>query len=161
MSFEKLEDEFDLEKNEELDELMEKYHEALNLSDKIKESLETDEHAEFMDQYAEDAKKVYDEIVGFANAVEPRFASELYQAAASLLKLAIDAKNSKKDFALKDAELVLKRRKMDLEERKLDIKIDEVNNKNKLPTETKFTLDKDAILKAVNQFGRNTNETKK
>lgn len=78
-------------------------------------------HDIIMDDYAEDAYQYARDIVDLGMTAEPRHSADLFQAAANMMKVALDSKNSKVDKRLRMYELELKRKKLELEERKFAI----------------------------------------
>lgn len=99
---------------------------ALDTAKEIKKNLPTilddvdmAEHDVVMDDYADDAYQHAKDIVDLGMSSEPRHSADLFQAAANMMRLALDSKNSKVDKRLKMYELELKKKKLELDERKL------------------------------------------
>lgn len=74
------------------------------------------EHDDKMDLYAEEAHQYGKDIMDLGMGVEPRHSAEMFNAAAKMLQVAMDAKNSKLEKRLKLYDLELKRRKLEMEE---------------------------------------------
>lgn len=65
------------------------------------------------DALAHRATSAYDDLMDLGMSVEARYSGRIFEVAASMLKNAIDAKNSKIDKKLKMVELQLKKEKND------------------------------------------------
>lgn len=76
------------------------------------------DHDDEMDNFAQEAFDSYKDMFGFAMASPPRDAAAVFQASEAMLKLAVEAKNSKIDKKIKMLDLQLKQRKLQLEEQK-------------------------------------------
>lgn len=76
------------------------------------------EHDSEMDKYASEAFQSYKDMFSFAMASPPREAAPIFQASESMLKLAMESKNSKIEKKLKMMEIQLKQRKQKFDERK-------------------------------------------
>ncbi len=76
-------------------------------------------HDVVMDNYADDAYQHAKDIVDLGMTAEPRHSADLFQAAANMMKVALDSKNSKVDKRLRMYELELKKKKLELDERRL------------------------------------------
>ncbi len=99
---------------------------ALDTAKDIKQQLPTilddvdmDKHDVVMDDYADDAYQHARDIVDLGMSSEPRHSADLFQAAANMMKVALDSKNSKVDKRLRMYELELKKKKLELDERRL------------------------------------------
>jgi len=76
------------------------------------------DHDEKMDEYADTAFDYAKHIFELGMDVEARHGAEMFNAAASLMKVAVDSKNGKIEKKLKMAELELKRQKLEYETKK-------------------------------------------
>lgn len=100
---------------------------ALNTAKEIKSNLPTilddvdmAQHDIVMDDYADDAYQHARDIVDLGMTSEPRHSADLFQAAANMMRIALDSKNSKVDKRLKMYELELKKKKLELDERRFE-----------------------------------------
>ena len=107
---------------------------ALKTAKNIKQNLPTilddvdmAHHDVVMDDYADDAYTHAKDIIDLGMTSEPRHSAELFQAAANMLRIALDSKNSKVDKRLKMYELELKKKKLELEERKFAMEQPEID----------------------------------
>lgn len=107
---------------------------ALDTAKEIKKELPTIlndvnmmDHDNIMDDYAEDAYQHAKDIVDLGMSSEPRHSADLFQAAANMMKVALDSKNSKVDKRLRMYELELKKKKLELEERKFAVEQPEID----------------------------------
>lgn len=107
---------------------------ALDTAKDIKKQLPTilddvdmAQHDVVMDDYADDAYQHAKDIVDLGMTSEPRHSADLFQAAANMMKVALDSKNSKVDKRLRMYDLELKKRKLDLEERKFEMEQPEID----------------------------------
>ena len=66
-----------------------------------------------MDRYADKAEKAFEDLMDLGFNVEDRNAGKIFEAASSVLKTAVDAKNAKADRKLKAIELQLKKMRLD------------------------------------------------
>ena len=73
------------------------------------------EHDEKMDSYSTESFAYAKEIYMLGMDVEPRHGAEMFNAAATMMKVALDANNAKVDKRLKLYELELKKQKLDLD----------------------------------------------
>lgn len=87
---------------------MEKAKSILDISDIL-------EHDDKMDLYAKESFTYAKEIYKLGMDIEPRHGAEMFNAAATMMKVALDAKNAKVDKRLKLYELELKKQKLDLD----------------------------------------------
>ena len=124
----KLEEIFDLPTTSEVIPEETEVKNALATAKKFKDQLPTilddvdmAKHDVVMDDYADDAYEHAKDIVDLGMTAEPRHSADLFQAAANMMRIALDSKNSKVDKRLKMYELELKKKKLELEERKLAI----------------------------------------
>ena len=99
---------------------------ALDTAKDIKQQLPTilddvdmAKHDVVMDDYAADCYQHAKDIVDLGMSSEPRHSADLFQAAANMMKVALDSKNSKVDKRLRMYELELKKKKLELDERRL------------------------------------------
>lgn len=105
-----------------------------------------------MDEYADKAMDSFSDLMDLGQNVEDRHCADVFNAAAKMMKNAIDAKATKLDRKLKVIQLQLQKEKMDLENRKLDHKI---SSDNKAPSETalkgegEVIMDRNELLKQI------------
>ena len=126
--FKTLEDTFDIESVEDLDDTAEDtaaidspsdadIHAALALANEIDRQLsETrgkDLHDREMDELAEMAIKAHQDLQDLGMNVEIRHAGEIFSSSSQMLKIAVDAKNAKVDKKLKMLKLQLDKLKLD------------------------------------------------
>jgi len=126
--FKTLEDTFDIESVEDLDDTAEDtaaidspsdadIHAALALANDIDRQLsETrgkDLHDREMDELAEMAIKAHQDLQDLGMNVEIRHAGEIFSSSSQMLKIAVDAKNAKVDKKLKMLKLQLDKLKLD------------------------------------------------
>ncbi len=90
---------------------------VVDMSDRINTSLThvDDIHSSDpdMDRYADKAEKAFEDLMDLGFNVEDRNAGKIFEAASSVLKTAVDAKNAKADRKLKAIELQLKKMRLD------------------------------------------------
>jgi len=96
--------------------------EALSLADKIDKALpavkDINTSDEDMDRYADKAEKAFEDLMDLGFNVEDRNAGHIFASAQTMLKNAIEAKNSKSDRKLRAIELQLKKLRLDQNESK-------------------------------------------
>lgn len=73
------------------------------------------DHDEKMDMYATSSFAYAQNIYELGMDIEPRHGAEMFNAAANMMKVALDAKNAKIDKRLKLYELELKKQKLELD----------------------------------------------
>ena len=97
--------------------VFDKEKEALSLADKIDKALpavkDINTSDEDMDRYADKAEKAFEDLMDLGFNVEDRNAGKIFEAASSVLKTAVDAKNAKADRKLKAIEMQLKKMRLD------------------------------------------------
>ena len=90
---------------------------VVDMSDRINTSLThvDDIHSSDpdMDRYADKAEKAFEDLMDLGFNVEDRNAGKIFEAASSVLKTAVDAKNAKADRKLKAIEMQLKKMRLD------------------------------------------------
>ena len=90
---------------------------VVDMSDRINTSLThvDDIHSSDpdMDRYADKAEKAFEDLMYLGFNVEDRNAGKIFEAASSVLKTAVDAKNAKADRKLKAIEMQLKKMRLD------------------------------------------------
>ena len=90
---------------------------VVDMSDRINTSLThvDDIHSSDpdMDRYADKAEKAFEDLMDLGFNVEDRNAGKIFEAASSVLKTAVDAKNAKADRKLKEIEMQLKKMRLD------------------------------------------------
>ena len=129
---------------------------ALKEADKIDKALAPVKDIESldkdMDDYADKAMDSFSDLMDLGQNVEDRHCADVFNAAAKMMKNAIDAKSTKLDRKLKMVQLQMQKEKIDLENRKLDHKI---NSTNKSPADTALTgegeviMDRNELLKEI------------
>ena len=96
--------------------------EALSLAEKIDNALpevkDINTSDGDMDRYADKAEKAFEDLMDLGFNVEDRNAGKIFEAASSVLKTAVDAKNAKADRKLRAIELQLKKMRLDQTEQK-------------------------------------------
>ena len=102
--------------------VFDKEKEALSLADKIDKALpavkDINTSDEDMDRYADKAEKAFEDLMDLGFNVEDRNAGHIFASAQTMLKNAIEAKNSKSDRKLRAIELQLKKLRLDQNESK-------------------------------------------
>jgi hypothetical protein len=102
--------------------VFDKEKEALSLADKIDKALpavkDINTSDQDMDRYADKAEKAFEDLMDLGFNVEDRNAGHVFNAAQTMLKNAIDAKNAKSDRKLRAIELQLKKLRLDQNESK-------------------------------------------
>ena len=102
--------------------VFDKEKEALSLADKIDKALpavkDINTSDEDMDRYANKAEKAFEDLMDLGFNVEDRNAGHIFASAQTMLKNAIEAKNSKSDRKLRAIELQLKKLRLDQNESK-------------------------------------------
>ena len=76
------------------------------------------DHDRKMDEFSQEAHQYAKDIMDLGMDVEARHAAEMFNAAANMIKIAHDSKNSKIDKRLKLYELELKRQKLEIEKQR-------------------------------------------
>ena len=76
------------------------------------------DHDKKMDEFSQEAHQYAKDIMDLGMDVEARHAAEMFNAAANMIKIAHDSKNSKIDKRLKLYELELKRQKLEIEKQR-------------------------------------------
>lgn len=116
-----IEDELDLAPMKNEENPKEKAKKALakakEIEDKLKDNQVLDSE---MDEYAEVAYEAFKDIRDFGFNSEPRNAAELFNAAARMLEITMNAKNSKFDKRVKLAEIEMKIERLKLEREKFE-----------------------------------------
>ena len=102
--------------------VFDKEKEALSLADKIDKALpavkDINTSDQDMDRYADKAEKAFEDLMDLGFNVEDRNAGHIFASAQTMLKNAIEAKNSKSDRKLRAIELQLKKLRLDQNESK-------------------------------------------
>jgi len=102
--------------------VFDKEKEALSLADKIDKALpavkDINTSDEDMDRYADKAENAFEDLMDLGFNVEDRNAGHIFASAQTMLKNAIEAKNSKSDRKLRAIELQLKKLRLDQNESK-------------------------------------------
>lgn len=120
----KLEEELDLPpytkyESDDLPEEPTEVSSGMTLTEKLDHSLSLvsnlDKHDTEMDEISNKALETYDDLIDLARAVPPQTSSKIYEAAASLLKTALDARDAKSNKKLKLLDLQIKKLKSDRE----------------------------------------------
>lgn len=75
-----------------------------------------EDHDKKMDIYAETSFEYAKEIYELGMNIDPRFGAEMFNAVSNMMKVALDAKNSKLEKKLKLYDLELKKQKLDFEQ---------------------------------------------
>ena len=95
---------------------------ALTLAEKIDDALPVVKDISTsdidMDRYAEKAEKAFEDLMDLGFNVEDRNAGHVFNAAQTMLKNAIEAKNAKADRKLRAIELQIKKMRLDQKEQK-------------------------------------------
>ena len=95
---------------------------ALTLAEKIDDALPVVKDISTsdidMDRYAEKAEKAFEDLMDLGFNVEDRNAGHVFNAAQTMLKNAIEAKNAKADRKLRAIELQIKKMRLDQNEQK-------------------------------------------
>jgi hypothetical protein len=96
--------------------------EALSLAEKIDNALpevkDINTSDRDMDRYAEKAEKAFEDLMDLGFNVEDRNAGNVFNAAQTMLKNAIEAKNAKADRKLRAIELQIKKMRLDQNDQK-------------------------------------------
>jgi hypothetical protein len=151
--FKTLEDAFELETAEEIDEAEasqpdeEEVAAALAMADEIDRQLSAvrgkDQHDREMDELADLAIKAHRDLQDLGMNVEIRHAGEIFSSSSQMLKIAVDAKNNKVDKKLKMLKLQLDKLKLDRTTKSQD------ND----PLDVKATLmDRNELLKQLGEI---------
>ena len=120
----KLEETFDLPQEESKADIAKEMNEnSTSLKKEVKREtaksiLDVDDindHDEKMDMYATSSFSYAQNIYELGMDIEPRHGAEMFNAAANMMKVALDAKNAKIDKRLKLYELELKKQKLELD----------------------------------------------
>jgi hypothetical protein len=124
------------------------YNEAIALSDKINSALREvqgmEAHDSEMDAIAQDAQEAFKQLMSLGYNMTDMAAGPVFSNAASMLDIALKAKNSKADKKLKQIDLMLKKLNHDTRAAKAKEKTDEDE-----PIEAR-ALDRNEILKLLN-----------
>jgi len=120
--------------------------EALSLSDKINSALSQvrsmDSHDSEMDDIAQQAIESYEQLMSLGMNMTDMAAGPVFNNAAQMLKIALEAKDSKTTRKLKQIDLMLKKARVDQAEKKLTGG-DEIENVESRP------LDRNELLKIL------------
>lgn len=108
-----------------------------------------------LDELAEMAKNSYRDLQDLAFQVEPRFSSEIFSAAGTMLGHAINAKTIKINKKLKQLDLLLKKEALEQKKLKEKEKDDELDN---TPLGSGKELDRNELLKLLTE--KNNQENK-
>lgn len=155
----KLEDEFNLPHMDDLEDVVEsevvdtqqqiaEVQEAMSVSDKINSALAEvrgmEVHDSEMDDIAAQAVESYEQLMSLGMNMTDMAAGPVFSNAAAMLKIALDAKDSKTTRKLKQIDLMLKKANLD-ERIKKNQPTEEIENAQNRP------LDRNELLKILNQ----------
>jgi hypothetical protein len=150
----KLEDEFNLPHLDELDDSaapveqvrhdIQTVEDALSISEKINGALAEvrgmETHDSEMDEIAAQAVESYEQLMGLGMNMTDMAAGQVFSNAAQMLKIALEAKDSKVNRKLKQIDLMLKKARLDQQEKKHEDPVDDVRP----------VLDRNELLKMLN-----------
>lgn len=88
---------------------------TLDLAEKSLSLIEGKDHGVAMDDITERALKMYDDMVDMGWNVDPSRQSRTFEVAGQFLRMAKDAKDSKRDAQLKAMQLALNQKKLELD----------------------------------------------
>lgn len=100
-----------------------------------------------LDSLANRATEAFDDLMDLAMNVEARYSGRIFEVASSMLKNAIDAKNSKIEKKLKMVEMQLKKQALDMRAKASDDDIPEVQGQGVVVTDRNSLLEKLKKLK--------------
>ena len=153
----KLEDEFNLPHMDDMDDAVEsevvephqqiaQVHEAMSVSDKINSALAEvrgmEAHDSEMDDIAAQAVESYEQLMSLGMNMTDMAAGPVFSNAAAMLKIALDAKDSKTTRKLKQIDLMLKKANLD-ERVKKNQPTEEIEDAQNRP------LDRNELLKML------------
>lgn len=153
----KLEEEFNLPHLDEMNDIPEaevdpkqqiaEIEEAMTLSDKINGALSQvrsmDAHDSEMDDIAQQAVESYEQLMSLGMNMTDMAAGPVFSNAAAMLKIALEAKDSKTTRKLKQIDLMLKKARLDQAEQRL-------NGPDDLEDVASRPLDRNELLKILN-----------
>jgi len=93
---------------------------TLDLAEKNLSMVEGKDHGDAMDDITDRALKMYDDMIDMGWNVDPSRQSRTFEVAGQFLRMAKDAKDSKRDAQLKAMQLALNQKKLELERSLVD-----------------------------------------
>lgn len=111
-------DEYTMPTDEEVEDVQEALAQAQTASEEARRQiamLEGTDHGEAMDNIHRDVKKHASDLIDLAFNSDMKSTARIAEVAAQMYKVAIDAKNSKRDMQLKSMKLALDRQRLELE----------------------------------------------
>lgn len=134
---------------------------TLSETDKIDAALpvvrDLNEHDRDMDEIHKKAMKTFDELVTLGMNVEVHAGAKIMETAATMLKTAMEAKDSKVDRKLRMINLQLQKARLD---HAIEKEENKGNNSNEIESEGSVVIDRNELMRRISSASKNLQDDK-